>query len=369
MADSSSSEPFNFAAGPSALPAEVLARVRDELLTRAGSPTPLEQPFSGSAFRALRERAEAGLITLLGLPSNYHVLFLAGGAMTQFGLLPLNLRGPARRFAYVDSGYWAGRAISEAQRYGEVVVAARSASAEHGVNLPAFDRWDIPEDAAYCHYTANETADGAAFPAPDASLADNGVPLVCDMTSSFLIAPLDVRRFGLIYAGAQKNLGPAGMTVLLVREDLLGRAAPETPDVFNYALQAEAHSCRNTPPTFAVGLTALMFDWITERGGLASMAAANATKSAYVYGAIAESDGFYRCPVAPVWRSTVNVCFTLADGALTETFLAEAEAAGLLNLRGHPRVGGVRASLYNALPETAAVALAGFMREFVRRHG
>lgn len=368
MADPSSTEPFNFAAGPAALPAEVLARARDELLTRANGPTPLEQPFSGPAFRALRERAEAGLAALLGLPANYRILFLAGGAMAQFGLLPLNLRGTTRRLAYVDSGYWAGRAIAEARRYARVDIAAQAVIGEDGLSLPSFDRWAIPPDAAYCHYTANETADGAAFPPPDATLVDHGVSLICDMTSSFLIAPLDVRRFGLIYAGAQKNLGPAGMTVLLVREDLLGRAAPETPDVFNYALQAAAHSCRNTPPTFAVGLAALMFDWIAEKGGLAAMAKANAAKSARLYDAIAASTGFYRCPVAPPWRSTVNVCFTLSDPTLTETFLTESEAAGLLNLRGHPRVGGVRASLYNAVPECAAVALAKFMCEFACRH-
>lgn len=369
MVDSSSAEIFNFAAGPSALPAEVLARARDELLTHHGGPTPLEQPFSGPAFGALRERAEGGLTALLDLPSNYRILFLAGGAMAQFGLLPLNLRGTSRCFSYVNSGYWAGRAIAEAKRYGEVGIAGHSKFTEDGFQLPAFDTWVIPPHASYCHYTANETADGAAFPQPSASLASFGVPLVCDMTSSFLITPIQVNRFGLIYAGAQKNLGPTGMTVLLVRDDLLGRAAPETPDVFNYALQAEAHSCRNTPPTFAVGLAALMFDWISEQGGLVGMAAANAAKSAHLYNAIDVSGGFYRCPVAPAWRSTVNICFTLPFPALTETFLVEAEAVGLLNLRGHPRVGGVRASLYNALPESAAITLADFMSDFVRRYG
>jgi phosphoserine aminotransferase len=368
MAASSSTEPYNFAAGPSALPAEVLARARDELLMRTDGPTPLEQPFSGPAFRAWRERAHAGLAALIDLPSNYRILFIAGGAMAQFGLLPLNLRGTAKRLAYVDSGYWASRAIAEGQRYGELVVAARAAPGADGLSLPAFEQWRIPADAAYCHYTANETADGAAFPPPDDALANHGVPLVCDMTSSFLIAPLDVRHYGLIYAGAQKNLGPAGMSVLLVRDDLLGRAAAETPDVFNYTLQADAQSCRNTPPTFAIGLAALMFDWIADRGGLAAMAAANAAKSTRLYDAIAASGGFYRCPVAPAWRSTVNVCFTLADANLTETFLAAAEAAGLLNLRGHPRIGGVRASLYNALPENAALALANFMSEFAYHH-
>lgn len=331
----------------------------------------MEVPFGSAAFRMLVDQAHQRLSALLALPDNYRILFMAGGAMAQFGLLPLNLLGSSKRLAYVDSGYWAGRAITEARRFATVDVVASARRDDEGIHLPPPPSWGLEKigrDVAYCHYTANETADGAEF--PDLHEHPSGdVAVVCDMTSSFLARPLDVSRYGLIYAGAQKNIGPAGMTVVLVRDDLLGRSVPHTPDVFNYGLQAEARSCRNTPPTFAVGLANLVFEWIADNGGLSTMARINDEKSVIVYRTISASDGFYRCPVAPDSRSRINICFTLPDEALAERFIAEAEEDGLHNLRGHSRIGGIRASFYNAVPHAAAIALSQFMKDFQTRRG
>lgn len=361
---------YNFAAGPAAIPESVLARVREELLTRrADGSSLIETPFTGPAFRRVVDQAHARLRALLALPKNYHIIFMAGGAMAQFGLLPLNLLGERQRAAYVDSGYWAGRAIAEARRYAHVDIAAAPWRDAEGLHLPPPSSWQVSADAAYCHFTANETAEGAAFCDLSAAAGLPEAVYLSDMTSCFLAGPLDVSRFGVIYAGAQKNIGPAGLTILLVREDLLDRAAVQTPDAFNYRIQAEAGSCYNTPPTFALGLANLVFEWIADNGGLSAMARANSEKSGHVYAAIAASGGFYRCLVAPDSRSRMNVCFSLADVALTERFILAAEAAGLHNLRGHSRVGGIRASLYNAVPVAAATTLAGFMADFQQRYG
>ena len=372
MADSCLSDVFNFSAGPAAIPETVLQRARDELLTRGTSfPSLMEVPFSSAAFRTIADQAHQRLSALLALPDNYRILFMAGGAMAQFGLLPLNLLGSSKRLAYVDSGYWASRAITEARRFATVDIVASAWRDDEGVHLPAPKSWGLEtldRGVAYCHYTANETADGAQFPELHEH-SSSDVAVVCDMTSSFLARPLDVSRYGLIYAGAQKNIGPAGLTVVLVRDDLLGRSAPQTPDVFNYGLQSEARSCRNTPPTFAVGLANLVFEWIADNGGLSAMARHNDEKSAMVYRTIAESCGFYRCSVAPGSRSGINVCFTLPDEVLTERFIVEAEENGLHHLRGHSRIGGIRASFYNAVPHAAAVALSQFMKDFQARRG
>ena len=361
---------YNFAAGPAAIPASVLQRARDELLTRGvASLALIEAPFTGPAFRSVVEQAHERLRALLALQENYRVVFMAGGAMAQFGLLPLNLLGGKTRVAYVDSGYWAGRAIAEAQRHAAVEIAASAWRDTDGLHLPPPSDWRIDPAVAYCHFTANETADGAEFQELTDSLDTSSVALACDMTSSFLVRPLDVSRFGVIYAGAQKNLGPAGLTVVVIRDDLLGRSSPQTPDVFNYGIQAAARSCHNTPPTLALALANLMFEWIADHCGLIAMARANREKSALLYAAIADSDGFYRCPVAPGSRSRTNVCFQLATEALTGRFIQAAEADGLHNLRGHGRVGGIRASLYNAVPLEAATALVAFMADFQARSG
>ena len=357
---------WNFAAGPARLPDAVLERARDGLFVRgADGASALERPFTGDAFRATLHSARERLAQLLELPAGYRVLFLAGGAMQQFALVPMNLLGGAQRAAYADSGYWAQRAIAEARRYCEVV-AAPGFAGDAPLAAPPAGRWDLPADCAYCHITPNETVDGLAYPA----LPDTGeVALVADATSCLLTAPLDLARFGLLYASAQKNLGVAGLCVLVVREDLLERAAPAVPAALSYRRQAEADSCLNTPPTLAIHLAGLVFDWIAECGGLAAMGAANRRKAAMLYAAIDGSGGFYRAPVAAAHRSPVNIRFHLADEALVEPFLAEAATHGLHNLRGHPQVGGLRASLYNAMPQAGADALAGFMADFARRRG
>lgn len=356
---------YNFAAGPARLPDAVLERAREELLARGpdGAST-LERPFTGDTFRALLHHAKARLAELLELPPNYRILFLAGGAMHQFSLVPMNILGASRQAAYADSGYWSRRAMAEGERYGKVILAARHPGPAP-LAAPPLEGWDLPPDCAYCHITPNETAEGVAYP----DLPDTGdVPLVADCTSSFLTGPLDVSRFGLIYASAQKNIGPAGLTVVIVREDLLERPAPLVPPPLSYRVQAEQDSCVNTPPTWAIHLASLVFDWIAEAGGLATMAAANHRKAETLYATIDGSGGFYTAPVAPAHRSRTNVRFHLGDGTLTEAFLAQAEARGLTHLKGHRQVGGIRASLYNAMPQAGVEALADFMNDFARGH-
>lgn len=358
---------WNFASGPARLPDAVLARAGAALFERgADGAAAIERPFTGAAFRAVLDGARRRLTQLLAIPANYRVLFLAGGATQQFSAVPMNLLDPGAglgRIAFADSGYWARRAMQEAGRYAPVHLVA---SGRTPLAAPEAGRWKVPTDCAYCHITANETADGIAYPAwPDCG----AVPLVADASSCFLSGPLEVSRFGLIYACAQKNIGPAGLTVVIVREDLLLRPAQGAPSTLCYRLQAEQGSCLNTPPTMAIELAALVFEWIAERGGLAAMAAANAAKAALLYHAIDASAGFYAAPVAAPDRSPTNVRFHLAREELTERFLADAEAAGLSNLRGHRHIGGLRASLYNAMPEAGVAALAGFMAGFARRHG
>lgn len=347
---------WNFAAGPARLPDAVLARAERSLFARdAGGACLNEQPFSGAAFRALRAHATRQLAALINLPDDYRILFLAGGAMQQFSLLPLNLAAPGQRVGYVDTGYWSARAASEAALHRPVLT----------LPPPGEAGLAVPDDLAYCHLTTNETADGLAWPELPAVPA--GVPLVADATADFLCRPLDMGRFGLLYASAQKNIGVAGLAVVIAREDLLARSPASLPGIWSYARQAEAESGVNTPPILALQLAALVFDWVAGQGGLPAMAAANRRKAALLYGAIDASGGFYRCPADSAWRSPVTVCWQLPDAALTERFISEAAAAGLHHLAGHPRRGGIRASLYNAMPEAGAAALASFMADFARR--
>ncbi|MDZ4263484.1 MAG: 3-phosphoserine/phosphohydroxythreonine transaminase [Pseudomonadota bacterium] len=356
-------EIFNFAAGPGVMPATVLAQAQREFLNWNGSGVSmLETPFTGEAFKSVLRQARDDLRALLNIPDNYHILFMHGGASAQFSLVPLNLLGGLERADYIETGYWSCKNMREASRYCNINIAASSSAT-------SFDRmpeiWRLDPRAAYCHITSNETANGVQF----YDIPDSGdLPLVADMTSDFLGRPLDVQRYGLIYAGAQKNIGPAGLTIVIVRDDLLGRAHPATPVVFNYQIQAEADSMLNTPLTFAVYLAGLIFRWIAEMGGVAVMARNSEQRSAQLYHAIDGSDGFYRCSVQPAYRSRMNVCFTLANDALTPLFLSTAAAEGLLNLKGHPMTGGVRASLYNAMPETGVAALVNFMQRFTEEH-
>jgi phosphoserine aminotransferase len=356
---------FNFAAGPAALPLEVLEQVREELPDWRGcGMSVLEVSHRSKAFLAVASDAESALRDLLALPEAYKVLFLQGGATGQFAAVPLNLSQPYSIADYLNTGVWSKKAIAEAARYCNVRLAADEKASGY-TTVPAPESLQYSHDAAYVHYTPNETISGVEFPyLPETP----GVPLVADMSSMILSRPLDVRRFGLIYAGAQKNIGPSGLCVVIVREDLLGKARPSTPSIWNYKAMADEGSMLNTPPTFALYVAGLVFKWLQRQGGLSTMAERNRTKAETLYRTIDES-GFYRNPVARNCRSWMNVPFTLVDPELDRTFLAEANAAGLTNLEGHRSVGGMRASLYNAMPAEGVHALVGFMREFERRHG
>jgi phosphoserine aminotransferase len=354
----------NFSAGPAVLPEEVLTQARDEMLDWHGSGmSVMEMSHRGKEFIAIAERAEADLRELLAIPVNYKVLFLQGGATAQFALVPMNLLGDRGKADYIHTGHWAKRAMAEARRYCQVNVAASSEDRNFTCVPPRAD-WKLDPDAAYVHITSNETIGGVEFnELPDTG----GVPLVVDASSHILSRPMDVARCGLIYAGAQKNIGPAGLTIVIVREDLLGRALPATPGVFDYKVQAENGWMLNTPPTYAVYIAGLVFQWLKRQGGLAAMERHNVAKAKILYDLIDASD-FYRSPVAKADRSRMNVPFTLRDAALDEEFLKQAKARALVQLKGHRSVGGMRASIYNAMPLAGVQALADFMREFAERH-
>jgi phosphoserine aminotransferase len=357
---------FNFAAGPAMLPTAVLEQVQDELLDWQGSgASVMEVSHRSRAFSAVAEESQALLRELLAVPSDYRVLFLQGGARAQFAAVPMNIARAGDTVDYVNTGIWSKLAIGEAQRFAVTVNVAADEAASRYTTVPAGGALHASPAAAYLHYTPNETIGGVEFPyVPDTG----AVPLVADMSSTILSRPIDVAKFGLIYAGAQKNLGPAGLVVVIVREDLTGRARPGTPSVWDYKAMAAEGSMLNTPPTFAWYVAALVLRWLRAEGGLAVMAERNRTKAQLLYDAI-DASGFYANPVARGCRSWMNVPFTLARPELEERFLAEAHAAGLTNLAGHRSVGGMRASLYNAMPLAGVQALVAFMHEFARRHG
>jgi phosphoserine aminotransferase len=357
---------FNFSPGPAVLPTEVLEQVRDELLDWHGSGSSvMEVSHRGKPFVAVAKEAQALLRELLAVPQDYKVLFLQGGATAQFAAVPLNLARADSTVDYLNTGAWSKKAIGEAQRLtGRVNIAADESASRYNT-VPEQGALRLTPGAAYVHYTANETIGGVEFPyVPETA----GVPLVTDMSSTILSRPIEVQRFGLIYAGAQKNIGPAGLTVVIVHESLIGRARPGTPSVWDYSGVAAEDSMLNTPSTFAWYVAGLVFAWIKRRGGLAAMAAHNRAKAQLLYRTIDESD-FYSNPVALACRSWMNVPFLLADPALDAAFLSEAQAAGLAHLAGHRSVGGMRASLYNAMPLAGVEALVAFMQEFARRHG
>ena len=357
---------WNFSAGPAALPQAVLEQAQRELLDWHGSGVSvMEQSHRGKRFIAMAEQAEADLRGLLGVPDDYAVLFLQGGATQHFAQIPMNLAGPGDRADYVVSGHWSEKAASEAAPYLRVNLAA-SSKADGYLHLPARESWQLDPAAAYVHYTPNETIHGVEFhDVPEVG----EVPLVADMSSNILSCPLDVRRFGLIYAGAQKNIGPSGLVLMLVRRELLARPGRPMARLFRYAEHAAAGSMLNTPNTFGWYLAGLTFQWLQGQGSLAAIGERNCAKAALLYGAIDGSGGYYRNPVDPASRSRMNVPFTLHDGALDAAFLVESEAAGLLALKGHKALGGMRASLYNAVPLEAVEALVAFMADFARRHG
>ena len=356
---------FNFSAGPAALPTAVLERAQRELLDFQGTGMSImEVSHRGSTFLAVAEAAEARLRSLAGISDEYAVLFLQGGATMQFSAVPLNLSAPGQTVAYVNTGAWSKKAIKEAGRYANVVVSA-SSEGESFTTIPERDSWNVPSDAAYLHVCTNETIGGVEFPAaPDAE----GVPLVGDFSSTILSRPFDVNAWDVIYAGAQKNVGPAGLTLVIVKRELLDRARSDIPALLAWKGFADEDSMLNTPPTFSWYLAGLVFEWIEQEGGLEVMAERNERKANTLYAAIDASD-FYTAPVAEAYRSWMNVPFTLPDPSLDKPFLAGAEAAGLMNLKGHRSVGGMRASLYNAVGQDAVDALVAFMADFEASHG
>jgi phosphoserine aminotransferase len=357
--------PFNFSPGPAVLPEPVLRQAAAEMLDWHGTGmSVMEMSHRGKEFMSIYAAAQASLRALLAIPDTYKVLFLQGGAIGENAFVPMNLLRGKTRADYVDTGDWSRRSISEAGHFCTVNVAA-SAEGSGYTAIPGQREWRLDPGAAYVHVCSNETIIGLEYHwTPETG----DVPLVADMSSDILARPIEVARYGLIYAGAQKNIGPAGLTLVIVRDDLLGGALPTTPSAFNYAIQAANDSMINTPPTYAIYLAGLVFDWIAAQGGLAAMGERNRAKAELLYGML-DASGFYRKRIVPADRSLMNVCFHLPDPALDAPFLAGANAAGLLNLKGHRIVGGMRASIYNAMPIEGVRALADYLRAFEKRHG
>jgi len=355
---------FNFSPGPAMLPQAVLEQAREEILDWQGSGmSVMEMSHRGKEFMSIAEKTTADLCELMAIPDNYRILFLQGGASSQFAMVPMNLLREAAKADYINTGAWSKKAIAEAKRYCQVNIAA-SSEAESFTRAPQQSELQLQADANYVHYTPNETIGGVEFP----YIPETGnVPLVADMSSTILSHPLDVSRFGVIYAGAQKNIGPAGLTVVIVREDLIGETLPGTPGMFNYQQHADNDSMSNTPPTFAWYLAGLVFDWLLKNGGLEKIAEINQRKADKLYAAI-DASAFYSNPVDKASRSRMNVPFTLADAELDKTFLQQAAQQGLTTLKGHRSVGGMRASIYNAMPEQGVDALLAFMAEFEKSH-
>ncbi len=355
---------YNFSAGPAVLPKAVLQQVQQELVDWHGcGMSVMEMSHRGKEFMGIAAEAEADLRALMGIPSNYKVLFLQGGASSQFAMVPMNLLRGKTSADYLNTGEWSKKAIKEARKYGSVNVVASSEDRNFSY-APEQSAWKLDPNAAYVHYTPNETIGGVEiFWTPETG----DVPLVADTSSTILSRPIDVSKFGLIYAGAQKNIGPAGLTIVIVREDLLGQTVAGTPAMFDYKTHADADSMYNTPPTFAMYVAGLVFKWIAAQGGLAAMEKINREKAALLYDLLDGTD-FYNSPVAKENRSLMNVPFTLKDAALDEAFLKGAKERGLVQLKGHRSVGGMRASIYNAMPREGVQALADYMREFEKQN-
>ncbi|GHE37904.1 3-phosphoserine/phosphohydroxythreonine transaminase [Vulcaniibacterium thermophilum] len=360
------SRAFNFSAGPATLPEPVLRQAQAEMLEwRDARASLVELSHRGAEFIEVAQQAEADLRRLLSIPADYAVLFLQGGATAQQALIPLNFAEPGQAADYVLSGHWGKTAVKQARPYVDVRIAA-SSEAGGFRDIPPREAWTLTPGAAYVHITANETIHGVEFRgAPEVG----EVPLVADFSSSIASEPIDVSRYGVIYAGAQKNLGPVGITVVIVRRDLLERAGQPRADIFDYRSHARSESMLNTPPTWNWYVLGLTVKWMLDEGGVEEFARRNARKAAMLYEVIDGSGGFYRNEVAPHARSRMNVPFFLREEALDKLFLAESKAAGLLALKGHRALGGMRASIYNAMPEEGVRALAEFMRDFQRRHG
>ena len=356
---------FNFSAGPAALPQAVLEQARDELVNWHGcGMSVMEMSHRGKEYMSIQAEAEADLRELMGIPADYKVLFLQGGASAQFAMVPMNLYRGKTSADYLNTGEWSKKAISEARKYGAVNVVATSEDKAF-TYAPAQSAWKLDPNAAYVHYTPNETIGGVEiFWTPDTG----AVPLVADMSSNILSREIDVSKFGLIYAGAQKNIGPAGLTIVIVREDLLGQTIPGTPTMFDYKIAADNDSMYNTPPTYGIYIAGLVFKHLLAKGGLVAMEEQNRAKAKLIYDLL-DASSLYQSPVALENRSLMNIPFTLKDAALDEEFLKQAKAAGLIQLKGHKSVGGMRASIYNAMPLEGVQALVAFMQAFEKAHG
>ncbi|MEH6356247.1 MAG: 3-phosphoserine/phosphohydroxythreonine transaminase [Marinobacter sp.] len=359
------SRAYNFCAGPAVLPEQVLRQAREEMLDWRGTGmSVMEMSHRSDEFVEIAETAERDLRDLAGVSDDYAVLFMQGGASSQFATVPLNLLGSSASADYVNTGIWSEKAIAEARRYGDVNVVASSAECGF-TTVPDQADWNTRSDAAYLHYTPNETIGGLEFD----FVPDSGkVPLVADMSSTMLSRPIDVSKFGLIYAGAQKNIGPSGFVVVIVRKDLLGKAHGKTPTMMNYQVMADNASMFNTPATYSWYLAGLVFKWLKDQGGVTAIGELNARKAKKLYHFI-DTNPFYSNPIDPRFRSWMNVPFILADDALNSAFLKGADERQLLNLKGHRSVGGMRASIYNAMPEAGVDALIAYMAEFAKERG
>ncbi len=356
---------FNFSAGPAALPESVLRTAASEMLDWHGSGmSVMEMSHRGKEFVAIHAEAESLLRELMAIPANYKVLFMQGGAIGENAIVPMNMLRGKPSADYIDTGEWSKKSIKEAGKYARINVAA-SAKDSGYTTIPPRATWKLDADAAYVHICSNETIGGVEYHfTPDVG----DVPLIADMSSSILSRPVDVAKYGLIYGGAQKNIGPAGLTIVIVREDLIGQAMPLTPSAFDYKQQADNDSMLNTPPTYAIYIAGLVFNWIKSRGGLGAMEVHNRKKAAVLYDFL-DATSFYTSPVARDCRSLMNVPFKLRDEALDGAFLKGAEARGMVQLKGHRAVGGMRASIYNAMPIEGVVALVAYMKEFEAKHG
>jgi phosphoserine aminotransferase len=356
---------YNFSAGPAVLPLEVLEQARDELLDWHGSGmSVMEMSHRGGEFMSIYALTVQDARELLNIPSNYKLIFMQGGAIAQNAIIPMNLLRGHASADYINTGEWSKKSIAEAQRYCKVNVAASSES-NNFTSIPARESWKLDPNAAYVHICSNETIGGVEYHfTPDVG----NVPLVADMSSNIMSRPIDVSRYGLIYAGAQKNIGPAGLTVIIAREDLLGQALPITPSVFDYKVQADNDSMHNTPSTYSIYIAGLVFQWLKRKGGLVAMEKHNQAKAAVLYSYL-DSSTFYNNSIARSDRSIMNVPFKLSNETLNDEFLKQTQANGLAQLKGHRVVGGMRASIYNAMSLEGVQALVAFMKEFERKYG
>jgi len=358
---------YNFSAGPAMLPEEVLLEAQKEMLDWHGTGMSImELGHRGAEFKVVADQSEADIRELMNIPDNYHVLFLAGGASVQFAMVPINLFAKKSTADYIDTGIWSKKAIAEAERYGTVNVAAKLEKKDDLMWLPPQNQWSLNPKAAYVHYTPNETIEGVEFHWVPKT---GDVPLVADMSSMILSQPIDVKQYGIIYAGAQKNIGQAGINIVIIRDDLVKEHMPHAPTLYTYKIQSEHKSFYNTPPTYAWYIAGLVLAWMKKKGGVQKFYEMNKRKAHKLYSLIDNHKEFYNNPVHPDYRSIMNIPFNLNTTELNDLFLEEAKKIGLTNLKGHRLAGGIRASIYNSMPEEGVDKLVEFMKDFMKKHG